>query len=87
MIIVCRSHIVHPAISHLARDLLLSQNINYRFNCVELEFVLVSNCLFSDNQWVFCEQDVLPGVVFGILTKVFDSVVVNHTRSRLQVSL
>ena len=48
---------------------------------------MVSNCLFSDNQWVFGEQDVLPGVVFGILTKVFDRVVVNYTRSRLQVSL
>jgi len=83
MIIVRRGHIVHPAIFDLARYLLLSQDINDRFDCVELEFVLVSNYLFPDNQWVFCEQDVLSGVVFGILAKALNRVVVYYSRSCL----
>lgn len=80
MVIVSRSHVVHPAIVHLARDFLLSQDIYYRFDCVKLEFVLVSNCLLPDNQWVFGEQNVLSGVVFGILTKVFNHGVIYYTR-------
>lgn len=74
------------AVSHLVQDRLLPHDLCYCFERVELEFVLIRNLFFSDDQGIFGQKDVLSFVILLGLEELLDDLFIHAAGPSLAVS-